>query len=163
MKKDRTTLLVLCSLAVVIACSGSRNEDLLQASGTDRVVLDVRCSADGDCPSGFECESENEHGTSTSYCKSHRSTGSNGDDAGAGASRCPAGFEQETEHAGTFCKPHGGKDDGEVPAAGAAPSGAACTTDADCAPGLECELELEHGLTTAFCKPHGRRSKGGKN
>ncbi len=161
MKKTRTTLLVLGSLPLLVACSGSRNEDLLQPIRADRVVLDVRCAADGDCPSGFECENEDEHGTATSYCKSHRSTGSNGDDAGAGASPCPAGFEQETEHAGTFCKPHGGKADGDVPATGAAPSGAACATDADCAPGLECELE--HGLTTAFCKPHRGRRKGGKD
>jgi Cys-rich repeat protein len=73
-------------------------------SSSQTVVLDVRCSADADCPSGFECETEVEHGTASSYCVSHDSHTSNGE--------CPAGFELEVEHGSTFCKPHGGDDGG---------------------------------------------------
>lgn len=73
---------------------------------SDAVVLDVRCAADTDCPTGFECEVEVEHGVDVSYCVAHDS------DAAASGS-CPAGFELEEEHGGTFCKPHGGGQSGK--------------------------------------------------
>jgi Cys-rich repeat protein len=152
MKIDRKSLLVFGFFSLVVGCS-SASDDSAGQTRSDRVVLDVRCTADSECPSGFECELE--HGTS--YCKSH------GGDGGSGASgataTCPPGFEQEVEHGGTFCKPHGGNDDhGD----GGSASGSACASNADCAPGLECEVELEHGVTTSFCKPHGGGSNSGK-
>ncbi|MBX3210086.1 MAG: hypothetical protein KF764_33960 [Labilithrix sp.] len=157
-------VLVLGFFSLVVACSGS--DASVGGSRADRVVLDVRCSTDSDCPSGFECEIEDEHGTSTSYCKSHRSESSSGS-SGSGTATCPPGFEQELEHGGTFCKPHGGgKDSDDDSDGGAASAGGACATDADCAAGLECEIEVEHGVTTSFCKPHGggkNSGKGGKN
>lgn len=83
--------------AGVTACSiGSGT-----GTASQGVVLDVRCDVDSDCPSGFECEDEVEHGVDTSYCVSHD------DDSG----ECPAGYELEVEHGGTFCKPHGGGGD----------------------------------------------------
>jgi hypothetical protein len=145
--KPRGALLVFGFFSLVVGCSSTGDDS--QSRRADRVVLDVRCSADADCPTGFECEVENEHGTSTSYCKSHGSAGASS--GSSGASSCPAGFEQEIEHGGTFCKPHGGQGgDG-----GSGAAGAACASNADCGAGLECETELEHGATTAFCKPHG--------
>lgn len=113
------------------------------------VVLDVRCAADTDCPAGFECETEIEHGVDASYCVSH-------DSNSASTGQCPAGYELEVEHGGTFCKPHGG-DDGNSGSgnSGSSTQGAACQSNADCAAGLECEIEVEHGVTTSVCKPHG--------
>ncbi len=150
MKKMFSMVASLGALVVVGCSAGGADEPA--ATRADRIVLDVRCSADGDCPSGFECEQEH----ATSYCKSHESSpaagnGSTGGAASTGA--CPAGFEQEIEHGGTFCKPHGG---GRVDDAGTVPNTGSCTTDADCGAGLECEVE--HGSSS--CKPH--RSRGGK-
>lgn len=135
------------------ACDGS-------TAGTGRaaqeVVLDVRCNADADCPGGFECESETEHGVSTSFCVSH-------DEDAAQAGDCPSGFELEEEHDGTFCKAHGG-DDGtgghhgggnDDGGNGSATEGQACSTDADCGGGLECEIEQQGGVSTSTCQPHG--------
>lgn len=85
---------------VLAACNASGI-----GSASDAVVLDVRCADDSGCPSGFECESEVEHGVDVSYCVSH-------DEDAAQNGECPAGYELETEHEGTFCKPHGGADDG---------------------------------------------------
>ena len=85
--------------AWTITACGAAPEDAGIAA--DAVVLDVRCSADAECPSGFECETEVEHGVDTSYCVAH-------DEDAASAGTCPDGFELEEEHAGTFCKPHGG-------------------------------------------------------
>jgi Cys-rich repeat protein len=113
-------------------------------------IIDTPCAADADCPDGFECEIEEEHGTTTSYCQAHE------DSDGS----CPPGYELEIEHGQAFCKPHGGDDGG---ADGGADGGTLpveegtqeCATDADCGPGLECEIEDEHGVVTSWCQPHG--------
>ncbi|NVB83609.1 MAG: hypothetical protein HOV81_34865 [Kofleriaceae bacterium] len=104
-----------------------------------RAIIDQTCAADTDCPSGFECEIEVEHGVTTSFCQAHDESGT-----------CPAGYELEVEHGQSYCKPHGG-DDGS----GSGAAGQACTTSADCGAGLECEVEVEHGTTTSTCQPHG--------
>lgn len=81
------------------------------------------------------------------------------DGAGSDGS-CPPGTETEIEHGSTTCKAHGGngtKDGSSDDSDGSATGGSSCTTNADCAPGLECETEVEHGLTTSFCKKHGGR------
>jgi hypothetical protein len=127
--------------ATLTACTASRGT----GTSSQAVVLDVRCATDDACPSGFQCETEIEHGTDTSYCVSD-------DSAGTSTGECPAGYELETEHAETFCKPHG-DDDGA--SGGSQPAGGACTSSADCAPGLECETETEHGVTTSVCRAHG--------
>ena len=111
-------------------------------SGVGTVVLDVRCAADADCPGGFECEDEVEHGTEASYCVS---------DPDHATGECPAGYELEDEHGATFCKPHGGA----ATSGGAGTAGGECAASPDCAAGRECEVEVEHGLTTSVCKAHG--------
>ena len=95
-------------LSLALGCSASRDEKA--KSESELVVLDVRCDTNGDCPVGFECETEKEDGASTSYCKSHQSSGA-GDRVRRFAMPGP-GFEQETEHGGVFCKAHGRGDDG---------------------------------------------------
>ena len=151
-------IIFLASLvATLSACTTGGLGTSIQA---DTVTLDVRCAADTDCPSGYQCEDETEHGVTTSYCVSSA-------DEGTSTGACPAGYEEETEHATTFCKAHDGADDtaggvddtagggADDPADGGASSGSACTASADCAPGLECELDVEHGATTSICKAHG--------
>jgi len=148
-------ILILASLSALLAAC-TVGEDGTGAS-SQAVVLDERCAVDGDCPTGFQCETESEHGTEASYCVSDDSQGtSNG--------QCPPGYELETEHAETFCKPHGGDDSGSSSGSGSSSSGSGsgtavegstCSTNEDCAPGLECEVEVEQGVTSSFCKAHG--------
>ncbi len=165
--------IVFASSTALVACSS-----LSDGSSSQAVVLDVRCAADADCPSGFECEDETEHGVTTSFCVSH-------DEEAAANGDCPPGYELEEEHEGTFCKAHGGDDAnddhgaggddavgddhgaggddavgddngaGGDDAAGGGGGGATCTTDADCPAGEQCETEIENGSTTTVCKAHG--------
>ncbi|CAN5753826.1 hypothetical protein BH11MYX3_BH11MYX3_38630 [soil metagenome] len=111
-------------------------------STASRAIIETACVADTDCPTGFECEIEVEHGITTSFCQA--------DDDSDGT--CPAGYELEVEHGQTFCKLHGGGNGG---GSGNGGTSAACVTDADCGAGLECEVEVEHGETSSSCKPHG--------
>jgi hypothetical protein len=144
-----------------VACSGSGGSAPSETgiSSADRLVVDVRCASNADCPATFECELESEHGAPTSFCKSHDTIGS------ASSPSCPAGTEPELEHGTTFCKAPGtasgsGLDDdagaGSSTSGGAA-AGATCATTADCAAGLQCEVQLEHGVTTQTCKASGKK------
>ena len=128
--------IITAALAFFVACGISDD-----TSSTDRAIIpSSTCAADADCPSGFACEIEVEHGVTTSFCQAHSSS-----------SQCPAGYEREVEHGQAYCKPHGGDGGGSAGAA----SGATCATDSDCAVGLECEWE--HGAASGFCKPLGGR------
>jgi Cys-rich repeat protein len=143
--------LILGTLSAIVSACTVGDDGL--GSSSQAVVLDQRCAADADCPSGFECETEIEHGPEASYCVSDDSQGtSNG--------QCPAGYELESEHGETFCKPHGGhggssSSSGSRAGSGSSPEGGACSTSADCASGLECEIEVESGVTTSVCKARG--------
>lgn len=143
MNKNAFFLGLLGCLAILPACAVGTGDPT--ASSAQAVVLDVRCATDAECPAGFECETEIEHGTDASYCVSHESEHTSTGD-------CPAGYEREIEHSQIFCKPHGGADG---VGSGAGTAGDACATSADCAAGLECEIEVEHGVTTAACVAHG--------
>ena len=93
---------------------------------SDRSTIDTDCAVDADCPAGYECEVEEEHGETWSFCKPH-----GGDDGADG------GVDDDGGTGGT------GGDDGLT-----------CTSDADCPAGEECEIEEEHGETWSFCQPH---------
>ena len=159
---------VVGSLSIALLACNTTGDGT--SSAAQAVVLDVRCNADADCPSSFECENEIEHGVSTSFCVSH-------DEEAASAGQCPAGFELETEHSGTFCKAHGsddsgvggsddastssgaddsstssGADDSSTSSGGGA-TGSSCASNADCASGLECEIQP--GEVLGLCKAHG--------
>lgn len=139
---------LLASTLVLSACTEDTTSTL------DRAIIQTACAADADCPAGFECEIEVEHGTTASFCQaSEDSDGS-----------CPAGYELEVEHGQAFCKPHGGSGGGSGSGAGSddnsgstgtGVTGSACVTSADCTVGLECETEIEHGQTASTCQPHG--------
>lgn len=156
-------ILVLGFLSAALAACGNLTGTGATAQA-DSVVLDVRCAADTDCPSGFECEDETEHGVTQSFCVSDP-------EQGTSTGACPAGYEQETEHADTFCKPHGGEDGAGGSGGGGADDGAggsgaadddagapasnACQSSADCPAGYECEIQVEAGVTSSACKAHG--------
>jgi hypothetical protein len=90
--------LVVSSVACGSSSSSAPSD--VGASNANRLVLDVRCALDTDCPAGFECEVEVQNGVSQSDCRSH-------DPVPAGTTAtCPAGFEPESEESGLICKPH---------------------------------------------------------
>lgn len=129
--------LALAPLLALAACATD------PTGASQRAILDQACATSADCPTGFACEHETEHGAAASFCQA--------EDADTA---CPAGYEREVEHGQATCAPHGGSDDpagGDDGSGAPAPSGDACTTSADCAAGLECELE--HGVGT--CQAHG--------
>lgn len=143
-------LLLALSLSLITACAADN------LGSARRAILDTPCAADSECPSGFECEIEVEHGVTTSFCQAHDEDGT-----------CPDGYELEVEHGQSYCKPHGGDDagtddstddsgtdDSSTDPTGTS-SGAACAVDTDCPAGEECEVEVEHGTTTGTCKAHG--------
>jgi hypothetical protein len=149
--------IILAGLSVLgLAACSIRGGGDPTAQTEGRVVLDVACIDDADCPGGFECEDEIEHGVAKSFCVSHGGGTDDGVPAEGGA--CPAGFEIEVEHGETLCKPHGGHDDDD--GSGEATEGAPCATAGDCASGLECEVEVEHGSTTGVCRAHGGGGHG---
>jgi len=162
MFKHLTSLMTLVSALALSACA----TDALDSDSGAGTIIDVPCAEGPECPAGFECEVEEEHGVVTSYCKSHEGT-----DPG-----CPPGYEREIEHGQAFCKPHGGDDDGgtggdddgnggdddggngdddddgngdddDGGVGDDDPQGDECSVDADCSGGLECE--------DGFCIPHG--------
>lgn len=143
--------LLLATILLPAACT------LDDTASTSRAIIATPCATAADCPTGFECEIEVEHDVTTSFCQAS-------DDS---EGTCPAGYEAEVEHGQLYCQPHGGSgggsdDDGGVGTGsdddgglGTGVTGAACTTAADCAAGLECEVEVEHGQTLSTCQPHG--------
>lgn len=143
----------------------------LGTPGLGTQALGAPCQQHADCQQGLECEVE--HGGY--YCKEHGGDDHKGNADGGGAcmvdADCPQGLECEVEHGVGSCKPHGGGDGGLDDKAGhdggddkggqggqggGDGGGGACTVDADCAQGLECEVE--HGVGT--CKPHGGKGQG---
>lgn len=133
------------ALFLSVLALGACTSDSASTDAARRAIIDTPCAADHVCPDGFACEVEQEHGTATSFCQA--------DDADAD---CPDGMEREVEDGQAFCKPHGGDDDtgDDGDGTGTGAQGATCASNADCSPGLECEIELEHGTTTRTCQPH---------
>ena len=92
MKQSFVQLTVLAAAMLATACGGSVRDD-----NTARVTIDVRCASNADCPRGFTCEAENEHGPPTTMCES--------DDATA---TCPREYETHVGHSQVFCIPRVG-------------------------------------------------------
>jgi Cys-rich repeat protein len=81
-------LCAVLALAVVSACSSERDDN------TARVTIDMRCGSNADCPTGFVCEADVEHGPPTTMCESFDVQLS-----------CPSGYETQIGYGQTFCKP----------------------------------------------------------
>jgi hypothetical protein len=90
---DRAVCLSVLLSALVAAASGGCAE---RDDNTARVTIDMRCASDADCPTGFACEADAEHGPPITMCESA--------DTDVG---CPAGYETRIGYAQTFCKPRG--------------------------------------------------------
>lgn len=123
----------------------------------------VAPGAPATCPAGFEAEPE--HGALA--CKPDgTSSGGGGGGGGSGGSGSggAAGGHGADDTAASGTDAGHGADDTPATSTGTTPAGAACTTTADCATGLECEIDVEHGATTATCMVHssGGSSGGGK-
>jgi Cys-rich repeat protein len=86
MVKRLVQLSVLCAAAA--ACNPLHDDN------PARVTIDVRCGTNADCPSGFVCEAETEHGPPTTMCES--------DDP---AAICPDDYETHVGHGQIFCVP----------------------------------------------------------
>lgn len=76
---------------LLVAGSGACGPD--GSEMTAHVTIDVRCGSNTDCPSGFQCESEAEHGPPTTMCESTDIEAS-----------CPPGFETQVGYSQIFCK-----------------------------------------------------------
>jgi Cys-rich repeat protein len=81
-------LIVLCAAVLAAACTTARDDN------PARMTIDVRCGTNADCPTGFVCEAETEHGPPTTMCES--------DDP---AAICPAAYETRVGHGQIFCVP----------------------------------------------------------
>jgi Cys-rich repeat protein len=60
------------------------------------MTIDIRCGSNADCPSGFTCEADVEHGPPTTMCESFDVSVS-----------CPEDYETQIGYGQTFCKPYG--------------------------------------------------------
>jgi hypothetical protein len=79
--------IVLVGWLLVVACDADRDDN------TARVTIDVRCGSNADCPTGFSCDVDAEHGAPTSMCQSIDPEAS-----------CPRGYETHVGYGQTFCK-----------------------------------------------------------
>jgi hypothetical protein len=91
--------------SVALACGGTK-ASFDDVPGSQHLRLEVACSSDAECPATFECESEAEHGVTSTFCSSTEEVSS----TGTGGAKCPPGYEVEKEHGISFCRSHGGKD-----------------------------------------------------
>lgn len=75
--------------ALALAACGPERSDSFAA-----VTIEVTCGSSADCPGGFECNADIEHGPPTALCESADPTAS-----------CPAGYEIKIRYGQIFCKP----------------------------------------------------------
>ena len=84
----KQAVLLLSALAFATACDSGR-------SGTiAAVTIEVPCGSSAECPTGFECTADIEHGPPTALCESTDPTAS-----------CPAGYEIKALYGQIFCRP----------------------------------------------------------
>src|SRR5262245_12054551 len=74
---ERTARLSISLAGHVFAVACGMNE----AGDLARVTIDMRCESNRDCPAGFACNAEAEHGPPTTTC-----------DSGDPAVTCPPGY-----------------------------------------------------------------------
>ena len=88
MVKHAVRYMLLSALALAAGCGPERNDSIAT------VTIEARCNSTAECPSGFECTADIEHGPPTALCESQ--------DPGA---TCPAGYETKILYGQMFCKP----------------------------------------------------------
>jgi hypothetical protein len=88
MVKHAVRSLLLSALAFAAGCS------LGHSDAISAVTIEVTCGSTAECPSGFECTADIEHGPPTALCESQDP-----------AATCPAGYETKVLYGQMFCKP----------------------------------------------------------
>ena len=88
MVKHAVRCLLLSGLIAAAGCGADGND------APPSVTIDVRCGSSADCPSGFACSADVEHGPPITLCESSDP-----------AASCPAGFEVKVIYGQTLCKP----------------------------------------------------------
>jgi hypothetical protein len=145
------TFAFACSSADPTTDTVETTDDALRSGGGTRPGSHKACNLDSQCPTGEECRRH--------ICQIDNSPTTPTGSSTSAPSACPPGFELELEHGVSSCKAHGSSPApaGTPPApSGSGAAGATCAKDADCTAGLECEVEIEHGVTTSTCRAHRR-------
>jgi hypothetical protein len=88
MVKHAVRSILLSVLAFAAGCSPGRSDSI------SAVTIEVTCGSTADCPGGFECTEDIEHGPPTALCESQDP-----------AATCPAGYETKVLYGQMFCKP----------------------------------------------------------
>lgn len=88
MVKHAVRSLLLSALTFAAGCSPAHSDSI------SAVTIEVTCGSTADCPSGFECTADIEHGPPTALCESQDP-----------AATCPAGYETKVMYGQIFCKP----------------------------------------------------------
>ncbi len=77
-------------------------------SSSRGAIIDTPCTTNADCPTGYECESEVEHGTTHTFCQAHDDgSDDTADDHGSGSGSDDGSGSGSDDHGGS-----GGSDDG---------------------------------------------------
>jgi len=79
--------LLLFGLVAATACGTDGPETM------PSVTIDVRCGSTADCPRGFSCSAEIEHGPPITLCESSDPMAT-----------CPAGFDTKVLYGQTLCR-----------------------------------------------------------
>ena len=87
MVKQAVRNMLLSALALAAGCGPDRNDSIAT------VTIETTCGSTADCPGGFECTEDVEHGPPTALCESR--------DAEA---TCPAGYETKVLYGQIFCR-----------------------------------------------------------
>lgn len=86
-RSSRRCLLIACALSAT-ACGLGRSEPV------STVTIEMVCNTTAECPNGFECLLDSEHGPPMRLCESSDP-----------AAVCPAGYETKVLYGQTFCRP----------------------------------------------------------
>jgi len=80
--------LLAVSLVSLAACALSRSEPV------PSVTIETQCASSVDCPTGFQCLQDSEHGPPVRLCESTEPNAS-----------CPDGYDTKVIYGQTFCRP----------------------------------------------------------
>lgn len=100
MVKQAIRYMLLSALALGAGCGPEHNDSIAT------VTIEATCGTTADCPTGFECTADIEHGPPTALCESREPDAA-----------CPAGYETKVLYGQMFCKlpgtvaAHGVRDD----------------------------------------------------
>jgi hypothetical protein len=95
MLKQAARYMLLSALALAVGCGSERNDSIAT------VTIEAACGSTADCPGGFECTADVEHGPPTALCESREPD-----------AICPPGYETKVLYGQMFCKLPGPVADG---------------------------------------------------